>query len=142
RPDSGDAFLPDPTDPTSRGGRGPRASDDAEWFAEEYIASATTGEPVAEDARDEIRDDEEGGPFLELDAQAELPDTHREPVPPGDVVKETEGPTRSGDFRSRQLRRPAPWCASTRRGQPAVAPPIRPARVSVPCGGHLLAWWS
>jgi len=58
RPDDADAFLPDPTELDE-----PITDPDAS-FAEEFIQSATTGETVDEDARDEIADDEDGGPFI------------------------------------------------------------------------------
>lgn len=65
RPDDADAFLPDPT---RRGAH--ITANDAEFFGEEFIASATTGEPIHMDAADEVLVEEEGGPFLELDADA------------------------------------------------------------------------
>jgi hypothetical protein len=60
RPDDAEAFLHDP-------GSGPaRAPDDlAESLAEEYVASALSGEEVAFDDRDETAPEEIGGPFLE-----------------------------------------------------------------------------
>ena len=63
RRDDGEAFLPDP----SRSG-GHINANDGESFGEEFLASATTGEPVQMDAADEVLEEEEGGPFLELDA--------------------------------------------------------------------------
>jgi hypothetical protein len=68
RPDDGQAFLPDPT-LTNR--HNALADSDVESFAEEFIASATAGEPVEMDAQDEVIEEEWGGPFLELDADAE-----------------------------------------------------------------------
>lgn len=68
RPDDGEAFLPDP----SRRGAHITAND-AESFGEEFIASATTGEPLHMEAADEVTEEEEGGPFLELDADASNP---------------------------------------------------------------------
>lgn len=53
RPDEDDAFAP-------------LADDEAESFAEEFIATATSGEFVGEDARDEAVAEELGGPFIEL----------------------------------------------------------------------------
>src|SRR5690606_24673557 len=64
RPDHGEAFLPDPT----RRGAHVTASD-AESFGEEFVASATAGEPLHMDALDEVVDEEEGGPFLPLDEE-------------------------------------------------------------------------
>ena len=65
RPDDGEAFLPDPT---RRGAH--ITANDAESFGEEFVASATTGEPLHMEAMDEVVEEEEGGPFLELDADA------------------------------------------------------------------------
>jgi hypothetical protein len=60
-PDDGDAFVADV-------GRGHgRLSPDAEDFAEEFMVSATSGEDVFEDARDEFVCEELGGPFLEIE---------------------------------------------------------------------------
>ncbi|MEA2752369.1 MAG: hypothetical protein QOI41_6512 [Myxococcales bacterium] len=79
RPDDGTAFLPDPTD----GGRHTVAQmADGESFGEEYIASATAGEPVDMDAQDEVVEEEWGGPFLELDSEGE-DSSAAIPEPPG-----------------------------------------------------------
>lgn len=77
--DDGDAFLPDP----SRHPRGGRlwARSDAEEFAEEYLASATSAEFAFEDARDELSQDELGGPFLGMGAFDRLRPDY---APPGD----------------------------------------------------------
>jgi hypothetical protein len=77
RSDDADAFVPEPTD----GARLP--ADDAESFAEEFIASATKAEPEYQDAEDEVVEEEQGGPFLietQLEPEPE-PDTEREPPP-------------------------------------------------------------
>ena len=87
RPDDGDAFLPDPTKP---GVRVPET--DAEMFGEEFVASATTGEPQHMEALDEVIDDEEGGPFLELDTESEIPEATGEEVEP---PRPARGPRRS-----------------------------------------------
>jgi hypothetical protein len=68
RQDDGNAFVPD-----TSGEHRPLLADDAESFAEEFVASATMGESVGEDARDEVVDDEEGGPFIVLDENGRLP---------------------------------------------------------------------
>ena len=78
RPDNGDAFLPDPT---STEAHGALTKTDAEFFAEEFIASATAGEPVEMEAADEVIEEEWGGPFLELEA-LEGDDTEAIPEPP------------------------------------------------------------
>lgn len=74
RPDDGNAFLPDTV---AEGGRLPAG--DAESFAEEFIGSATQGEPVYETAHEEVSDDEEGGPFIVLDDEGRLPPEPDEP---------------------------------------------------------------
>jgi hypothetical protein len=70
RTDDGNAFLPDvvsgPPGMTS-------SAADAEFFGEEYIGSATTGECQSETVRDEVVDEEEGGPFLVLSEDGSLP---------------------------------------------------------------------
>lgn len=78
RPDDGQAFLPDPT-LTNR--HNALADTDVESFAEEFIASATAGEPVEMDAQDEVVEEEWGGPFLELDAEAAEEGEAGEPGP-------------------------------------------------------------
>lgn len=65
RTDDADAFVPDPSEGSAIG------PDDAESFAEEFIATATTGEYIDMDANDEVSDEEDGGPFLELDSEAD-----------------------------------------------------------------------
>jgi hypothetical protein len=67
RPDDAHAFLPDPSETGE-----PLRAGDATYFATEYVESALTGESVSEDGRDEVVDDEEGGPFLVLDDDAKL----------------------------------------------------------------------
>lgn len=66
RSDGGVAFVPDPEDGT------PIVADDAESFAEEFIATATAGEGVEMDAIDEVVDEEDGGPFLEIESEADI----------------------------------------------------------------------
>ncbi len=58
--DAGDAFVPD-----YRKGFVPSRDGDAEAFGEEFIAAATSAEPVAEDARDEVLADELNGLTVE-----------------------------------------------------------------------------
>jgi hypothetical protein len=82
RPDDGAAFLPDATDATSTGQHNPLGGTDGESFAEEFIASATGGEPVEMDAQDEVVEEEWGGPFLELEAE-EGDASEVIPEPPG-----------------------------------------------------------
>lgn len=59
RSDDGEAFLPDPTI------TGRTVGADAEFFAEEFLASVTSGENVEQDAADEVSEEELGGPFIE-----------------------------------------------------------------------------
>jgi hypothetical protein len=77
RLDSGDAFLPDPTE----GGAEQYPESDAQGFAEEYVASATTGERVDMDAQDEVVEEEIGGPFVDLEEQAPNEPEPIEPSP-------------------------------------------------------------
>jgi hypothetical protein len=68
RLDDGNAFLPD------LGGNGSTsAAADAEFFGEEFIGSATTGESQSEAVRDEVVDEEDGGPFIVLGEDGSLP---------------------------------------------------------------------
>lgn len=60
-PDDADAFIPDRTRHDGA------LADDAEADAEEFIAGATSGDAVFEEARDEVAADELGGPYLEYD---------------------------------------------------------------------------
>ncbi len=60
--DGGDAFVPD-----FRRGAVHLADEEADALAEEYLASATSGEEAFEDARDEVTDEEVGGPFLQFE---------------------------------------------------------------------------
>jgi hypothetical protein len=78
RSDNGEAFLPDPTATEQHGAL---TKTDVEFFAEEFIASATAGEQVEMEAGDEVVEEEWGGPFLELDA-LEGDDTEAIPEPP------------------------------------------------------------
>lgn len=70
RADDAEAFLPDPNERDGTVKHGSLTKTDAESFAEEFIASATAGEPVEMDAQDEVVEEEWGGPFLELDSQS------------------------------------------------------------------------
>jgi hypothetical protein len=77
RSDDGEAFLPDPSNTGSHIALG---GTDVESFAEEFIASATAGEPVEMDAQDEVVEEEWGGPFLELDAETGEPNDVTDPM--------------------------------------------------------------
>jgi len=57
-PDSGEAFLPDVARSHTR-----LIDDDAESFAEEFIAEATSAEHIGEDARNALTDDERIGSY-------------------------------------------------------------------------------
>src|SRR4051812_2764263 len=65
RSDDGAAFLPDPS---ATNEHGVLTKTDVEFFAEEFIASATAGEQVEMEAGDEVIEEEWGGPFLDLPA--------------------------------------------------------------------------
>lgn len=69
RDDDGHAFVPDPSDHAERRGR---KDDLAEELGEEFIASATSGEEVAMDTRDDSVPEETGGPFLVVDGEREF----------------------------------------------------------------------
>jgi hypothetical protein len=91
--DDGDAFVPDVTRHA-----GAVRDDEAEASAEEFIASATGAEAVAEDARDELAIEEFGGPFLEVGVGV----TYAPLFPPdeeGDETTETEETTATRDKR-------------------------------------------
>lgn len=61
--DSGEAFVADTTRDRARLPR------DAEEFAEEFIATATSAEDAFAEARDELIVEELGGPYLEIDGK-------------------------------------------------------------------------
>lgn len=61
--DNGDAFVADTTRDHSR------LPQDAEEFAEEFIATATSAEDAFAEARDEMIVEELGGPYLEIDGK-------------------------------------------------------------------------
>jgi hypothetical protein len=67
RPDSGDAFFPDPGD-------GPARTKEplAQELAEEYLETATSGEETGTELRDAAMDEEEGGPFVVSPASREF----------------------------------------------------------------------
>ena len=94
RQDDGNAFLPDTT------GQGiPLPAADAESFAEEFIGSATLGEPVYETAHEEVADDEEGGPFIVLDDEGRLPPEPEEAEREGsEAVEEHELAVRGANW--------------------------------------------
>lgn len=94
RQDDGNAFLPD----TVGQGR-PLPAADAESFAEEFIGSATRGEPVYEQAHEEVAEDEEGGPFIVLDDEGRLPPEPGEPEQEGsEAVEEHEHAIRGANW--------------------------------------------
>jgi len=93
RPDDGNAFLPD----TVGQGR-PLPAADAESFAEEFIGSATRGEPVYEQAHEEVAEDEEGGPFIVLDDEGRLPPEPGEPEQEGSELEEHEQAIRGANW--------------------------------------------
>lgn len=99
RRDDGNAFIPD-----TASAHKPMPAD-AESFAEEFIGSATGGEPVGQAAEDEVTDDEEGGPFLVLDEDARLPPT------PDEGSDEREGREGREPVEPEQILRGARWAA-------------------------------
>jgi hypothetical protein len=85
RKDGGRAFLPDSSETRSL-----RVKDDfAEELGEEFVATATSGE-AADDARDAVVPEEDGGPFVTTTAESQYAegtdasnpaDAEREPFP-------------------------------------------------------------
>lgn len=69
RRDDGDAFIPDP-----HGGRAHTNDDLAEMAAEDFLASATSGEEQGQSHRDQVVAEELGGPFIQSTAADELAD--------------------------------------------------------------------
>lgn len=80
RSDGGRAFLPDPFE---HGWVSSSTSPDAlaEGLAEEFLASATSGEEVTSDERDEVQTEELGGPFSITSAQEEYGASANEEIP-------------------------------------------------------------
>lgn len=70
RMDDGEAFLPDP----QAGGPARSRDDLAEMMAEDFVASASSGEEQGENERDRIVAEELGGPFVQSTAEEELAD--------------------------------------------------------------------
>jgi hypothetical protein len=64
--DDGEAFIPDRTRLFSR------LTDDAEADAEEFVAGATSGDAVFEDARNEVPEEELVWPTFEADLGSDL----------------------------------------------------------------------
>jgi hypothetical protein len=67
REDSGDAFFPDPA-----GGPAHTKDDLAEELAEEFIASATSGEGQGEEGHERVVAEETGGPFVPSTGKVEF----------------------------------------------------------------------
>ena len=67
RSDPGGAFIPEPDD-------GPVVANEsvAETLGQEYLSSATSGEEVTPERRDEVQPEELGGPFVETTEREEL----------------------------------------------------------------------
>jgi hypothetical protein len=65
RPDDANAFFDDPFVRNARRAGVHTRDALAEALAEQFLATATSGEGVAEDVRDEVTTEELGGPFLE-----------------------------------------------------------------------------
>jgi hypothetical protein len=78
RSDSGDAFFPDPGE-----GRAHTKDALAEELAEEFLSSATSGEPSLQENRDNEVTDEAGGPFITTTARQEFAKGIDASNPPG-----------------------------------------------------------
>jgi hypothetical protein len=105
RPDDGRAFLPD-----SVGEHDEPFPGEAESDAEEFISSALNGESVGEDARDEVGDDEDGGPFIVLDEDGRLPPEPAEAAGEG-AVDRPERETEPEPVSREQILRGGRWAA-------------------------------
>jgi hypothetical protein len=81
--DGGRAFLPDP-----RSGARTGSSDSlAELVGEGFVSSATNGENSFDERRNEVTEDEIGGPFLETEGTEEFAE-EPDPSNPEDATKE------------------------------------------------------
>lgn len=67
RRDDANAFVTDPSEHTRK-----HRDDLAEELGEEFIASATSGEPVGQEARDIAVPEDSGGPFVVSNAKTEF----------------------------------------------------------------------
>jgi hypothetical protein len=77
RSDSADAFFPDPQE-----GGPSRAPDDlAETLAEDFVASATSGDNVDDEVMNQVVPEEIGGPFIETSSTEEFADGFDESNP-------------------------------------------------------------
>ncbi|WP_394847749.1 hypothetical protein LZC95_09835 [Pendulispora brunnea] len=86
RTDDADAFIPDPYG-RGQSGHTRAAEPIAESLAEDFLASATSGEEVTQELRDALNADEVGGPFVETQAQEEFAVTVDE-MNPVDAIPE------------------------------------------------------
>jgi hypothetical protein len=116
RPDEGDAFLPDPSAHPDR--HAPLTGDAAEAFGEEFIAAATGGEDVALEANDEIAEDEDGGPFLVLEADDDVPSRPFDDVPA--AVDPSLDDETTPDAAPPDVRRDEPTARPARRRRPSA----------------------
>jgi hypothetical protein len=83
RSDSADAFFPDP-----QGGGISRAPDDlAETLAEDFVASATTGNDVDDEVLNQVVPEEIGGPFIETTPAEEFAEGYDESNPEDATVE-------------------------------------------------------
>jgi hypothetical protein len=69
RSDSADAFFPDP-----QGGPARAPDDLAESLAEDFVASATSGDNVDDEVMNQVVSEEIGGPFIETSSSEEFAD--------------------------------------------------------------------
>ena len=84
RHDDADAFIPE-------SGSSDRSRDDlAELLAEDFLKSATGGDDIEESVRDEVLEEELGGPFLTTDGATEFGSTVNEAEPDDPASEERE----------------------------------------------------
>lgn len=98
RPDDGNAFVPD-----TIGQARPLPVPEAESIAEEFIDAATRAGPVAMEATDEVVPEEEGGPFLFLDDDGNVPSEPIETQIEEDAFEEEREESRGADWTARGL---------------------------------------
>ena len=83
RSDDGRAFLPDPFARREEKHTSAEREALAAELGQGFVSAANAGQPVYQDTRDEVRDSEAGGPFVETTATEELADGTDESNPKG-----------------------------------------------------------
>ena len=125
RKDDGNAFIKDPGD-------GPiHAEGVGSEMVEEFMMAATSGEDMSEDIRNQVTDEEYGGPFIETKASDEIADDEDESNPPG----ATQEPLPSPDAlaaASPSSRAMLAQCAGSSSAASLIEIPAGPVRLGAP----------